>query len=92
MMNINKELEFVDLTTNKNKNKNKNKKFMIIGIPERIIANNVISYKLPIRFIDEKDNIENETKYINISEEDMINMLNNAKESFKKDDIDKAYV
>jgi hypothetical protein len=82
-MNIDEELDL---------NTGKKKKFMIVGTPERIIANNKISYKIPIRLFNDNGKIKEQTSFINVSEEDMMSMLKMAKEMFADEEANKAYV
>lgn len=77
--------QFVDLSTEGKK------RFRIIGIPERAITENKISYKLPVKVIDSDDNEEDDIKYLSVSEEEMIEMLNLAKEHFSDKDTNIAY-
>lgn len=72
------------------------KKFMIVGVPKRVINNNLIFYKLPVRLIDENDNVENVVKYLSVTEEDLMDLMNIAKQMFcdeeKQSEVNKAYV
>ena len=78
--------EFVDLHTEGKK------RFRIIGIPERVIVNNKISYKIPVKMIDDNDIEESDTKYLSVTEEDMMEMLNLAKGYFDNESANVAYV
>lgn len=68
------------------------KRFRIIGIPERVIVDNKINYKVPIVIIGDDDIEESDTKYISVAEEEMLEMLNLAKEYFSDEDVNVAYV
>lgn len=67
-------------------------RFVIIGVPERVIADNKISYKIPVRLYNEDDSIKEKTTHITVSEEDMMSMLKMAKEMFADEEINKSYV
>lgn len=84
-MNIDEELEL-------NLNTGEKKKFMIVGVPERIIVDNKISYKIPVKLYNDDGIIKEQTSYITVSEEDMMNMLRMAKEMFADEEINKSYV
>ena len=70
----------------------KKNRFVIIGIPERIITDNKISYKIPVKLYSEDNSIKEKTTHITVSEEDMISMLKMAKEMFADEEINKSYV
>ena len=78
--------EFVDLHTEGKK------RFRIIGIPERVIVDNKISYKIPVVMIGDDDIEEDITKYLSVTEEEMLEMLNLAKGYFSDEDANVAYV
>ena len=68
------------------------KRFMIVGIPERVIADNKISYKLPVKIYGSDGVIEKQTRYLSVSEKDMMELLAKAKEMFADEEINKSYV
>jgi len=77
--------ELVDLHTEGEK------KFRIIGIPERVIKNDIITYRLPVKMISENDIEESNTKYLSISEEELMEMLNLARGYFDNESANVAY-
>jgi hypothetical protein len=83
-MDIDTELENLEII--------ERKRYMIIGLPERIIAENKISYKIPVESIDEDGNENGDIKYLTISEEEMNRLLASANEMFADKDSDIAYV
>lgn len=68
------------------------KRFRIIGIPERVIVDNKISYKIPVKIIGNDDIEESDTKYLSVTEDEMVEMLNLAKGYFDNEDANVAYV
>lgn len=68
------------------------KRFVIVGIPERVIADNKISYKLPVRIYNDNETIGEQIRYLSVSEKDMMELLAKAKEMFANDETNKAYV
>ena len=67
------------------------KRFRIIGIPERVIVDNKISYKIPVKIIGNDDIEENMVKYLSVTEEEMLEMLNLAKGYFSDEEANRAY-
>lgn len=65
-------------------------KFVIVGIPKRLIEDNKVNYVIPVKILDNDGNLENEIKYLTVTEKDMMEMLTLAKERFGED-IEKAY-
>ena len=78
--------EFVDLHSEGKK------RFRIIGIPERVIAENKISYKIPVIMMSDDDIEDDMVKYLSVTEEEMLEMLNLAKGYFSDEDANVAYV
>ncbi len=70
------------------------KKVVIVGIPERLVVDNEVSYKIPVKNFDENGNVEDKIKYITVSERQMLDIIEMAKEhfDFKNKDVDRAYV
>jgi hypothetical protein len=68
------------------------RRIVIVGTPERFIVDNKIGYKIPVKHFDENGDIGDEISYLSVSEEQMMDMIAMAKEMFKDEEADKAYV
>lgn len=67
------------------------RRIVIVDSPKRVIENNKIFYKIPIKTFDEIGNIGDEITFLTVTEEQMTNMLNAARETFEDNETNKAY-